>query len=165
MRLWVEIAIEFSLLLISSVSLFVRLWVEISTEQELKVHPCVSLFVRLWVEIPLKVSYPLWYLPSASSWGCELKYDPTCWTFNLFPRQPLREAVSWNTDCPIYPWVSVRQPLREAVSWNYLCFSTKQYFEIVSLFVRLWVEIRYFRYSSTVKSGQPLREAVSWNRL
>ena len=55
---------------------------------------------------------------SASSWGCELKYDAAAKANKLSPCQPLREAVSWNT-----------KP-RFMLIWSF-----------VSLFVRLWVEI------------------------
>ena len=97
-RLWVEISAGTSSTSAGSVSLFVRLWVEI----QIHVQGCritkVSLFVRLWVEMitgilqqkeiwgqPLReaVSWNscsagpgTWWKPSASSWGCELKYDP-----------------------------------------------------------------------------------------
>ena len=77
----------------------------------------VSLFVRLWVEIK-KQRYPVpVFHPSASSWGCELKYAIGIQS-EWINSQPLREAVSWNriikgqvSACPC-------QPLREAVSWN-----------------------------------------------
>ena len=98
---------------------------------------------------------------SASSWGCELKWF--CYTKCYFlQRQPLREAVSWNA---IYA-IILSAP-------------------IVSLFVRLWVEISYgksgteplwsasswgcelkylHRKALQVNHRQPLREAVSWNK-
>ena len=82
----------------------------------------VSLFVRLWVEI-LKAA--------------RLSHFRNC--------QPLREAVSWN--CPLlylYRLYSRCQPLREAVSWNPNLFII-QIRIVVSLFVRLWVEIRHLR--------------------
>ena len=76
----------------------------------------VSLFVRLWVEM-------LWYPAaaysesSASSWGCELKYINIVQSDHT-SGQPLREAVSWNNGTQI-----------------------NQSPTIVSLFVRLWVEM------------------------
>ena len=55
-----------------------------------------------------------------------------------------------------------RQPLREAVSWNTVL---TMHFDriVVSLFVRLWVEICRARSVQLVSIRQPLREAVSWN--
>ncbi len=144
--------------------------------------PIVSLFVRLWVEI-LKYHNQSHHGRSASSWGCELKYpDRTHWNRNgivsLFVRlwvemlarpkafstqfrQPLREAVSWNTKAWtlflkqrvslfVRLWVEMYQ---RAVGYEY---------EEVSLFVRLWVEIDDSS-SDLAKKSQPLREAVSWN--
>ena len=94
-----------------------RLWVEIIVLSFTVSPHFVSLFVRLWVEIQ---TMPLvWYTGT---------------------RQPLREAVSWNTPanctitricgsasswgCELKYMISLhlrnhgRQPLREAVSWN-----------------------------------------------
>ena len=143
----------------------------------------VSLFVRLWVEIRSRYSPHRWS-PSASSWGCELK----CFSFlccSSIIRQPLREAVSWNNAgfshfrpvrCqPLREAVSwngfkldwiysaTRQPLREAVSWNLILQVLYLLLYIVSLFVRLWVEILYSVTIRSYKNRQPLREAVSWN--
>ncbi len=81
-------------------------------------------------------------LPSASSWGCELKYTMN-WTLQRNTCQPLREAVSWNSASIRSTTLSNgRQPLREAVSWNMTG-----------------------DYMVAVQEGQPLREAVSWNSL
>ena len=100
----------------------------------------VSLFVRLWVEMTLLIAF--WEnAESASSWGCELKY--VCYSYSYSKRsQPLREAVSWNTGIPVMGVIA----------------------EIVSLFVRLWVEIVQ-KGTSMWLHRQPLREAVSWNRI
>ena len=122
-----------------AVSLFVRLWVEICPIQENIMSMIVSLFVRLWVEIILATSKK-YSSPSASSWGCELKYDisndtnlqalsASSWGCELKFRmeyilllaswgQPLREAVSWNMNADEFSDMHDRQPLREAVSWN-----------------------------------------------
>ena len=101
----------------------------------------VSLLVRLWVEI--NVIYGLaQFVPSASSWGCELKC-PTCGQNLPEDRQPPREAVSWNVN-------SITK---------FLTGST------VSLLVRLWVEIMIFPIIFTELPRQPPREAVSWNEL
>ena len=101
----------------------------------------VSLFVRLWVEIVLLKSTEILRGMSASSWGCELKYDCNIFTAWIHG-QPLREAVSWNILLVLLGYSCNRQPLREAVSWN-----------IQSISIRGWVY------------GQPLREAVSWNTI
>ena len=78
----------------------------------------VSLFVRLWVEIVITSSPPIYR---------------EC--------QPLREAVSWNIRPATKQKRLYRQPLREAVSWNVIrAFLRRD--QAVSLFVRLWVEMR-----------------------
>ena len=79
----------------------------------------VSLFVRLWVEMIRQNTILL-----------------------ILCRQPLREAVSWNTKIVLEVENTESQPLREAVSWN------------------TWN--RYDVYWSSC--SQPLREAVSWNK-
>ena len=122
---------------------------------------------------------------SASSWGCELKYhevrqkkrspgqplrEAVSWNvnhINCFIRkksQPLREAVSWNDICFMRRTVPSSQPLREAVSWNEPDTKVGP-LSLVSLFVRLWVEIARFIPVSGYTCSQPLREAVSWNTV
>ena len=101
-------------------------------------------------------------LPSASSWGCELKYVFTR-SINISKLSASSwgcELKYWHEPHVIHPhrvslfvrlWVEIpmcvddyiheeRQPLREAVSWNNI---VQHIFEslVVSLFVRLWVEI------------------------
>ena len=121
----------------------------------------VSLFVRLWVEM-LQYSLCKRHFWSASSWGCELKYWVWVWACRIWQSQPLREAVSWNVCLPGNMWIYLCQPLREAVSWNedllkaYTKVQSQPLREavswniknsivnsiiLVSLFVRLWVEI------------------------
>ena len=167
----------------------------------------VSLFVRLWVEIYICLksirivfSQPL---REAVSWN---GYAAMVESANA--RQPLREAVSWNSNrlhirevedesasswgCELKCYWQVChqrkscQPLREAVSWNMMRRRRQTSFHHVSLFVRLWVEIRsqdscLSEASSASSWGcelkyvhhppyawsfrQPLREAVSWNRF
>ncbi len=102
-------------------------------------------------------------VPSASSWGCELKYFHNH-NVLLLSGQPLREAVSWNKIClkkaepnqvslfvrlwvEIYPAAGIvratySQPLREAVSWNSFKVPVPLIPVTVSLFVRLWVEMK-----------------------
>ena len=103
-------------------------------------------------------------LQSASSWGCELKYR-----LRSKPRNVHRSASSWGCEL------------------KYLAAIMRWYFCVVSLFVRLWVEIlRHWpcdgitgsasswgcelKFYETLKENgilpcQPLREAVSWNNL
>ena len=79
------------------------------------------------------------------------------------PGQPLREAVSWNIKMGLYKLAAHRQPLREAVSWNEEYNKQRKEQSIVSLFVRLWVEMAWIMSIFLCVSCQPLREAVSWN--
>ena len=203
-RLWVEMIMQFR------EDLFGRsasLWgceLKLSTKQYKKiVHgqpPCeavswntfkqarallnnVSLLVRLWVEI-VSVGTMIPRAGSASLWGCELK---CCRDINCKQClcQPPCEAVSWNYG-QRFPSIGGynRQPPCEAVSWNnYPVFQLCG--PIVSLLVRLWVEITYlhlhyhlsapsaslwgcelkyvvFRNETRVEC-QPPCEAVSWN--
>ena len=119
-RLWVEMS---SICLFSSaisVSLLVRLWVEIPF---LRWHPwknLVSLLVRLWVEMHRSSDRYIYSLQSASLWGCELKCNNIINSQNLLGQPPC-EAVSWNTRTT----ASAAQRL-------------------VSLLVRLWVEISWW---------------------
>ena len=103
-----------------------------------RVVKVVSLFVRLWVEMQ-DVWRTVYRTRSASSWGCELKCNFLI-TSPWSPGQPLREAVSWNIISRHITEFGESQPLREAVSWNtWTC--CEQMGWLVSLFVRLWVEI------------------------
>ena len=144
------------------VSLFVRLWVEIihknnatARERSQPLREAVSWNVNSAIKILLSYRQPLreavswnslrqapWLCPevSASSWGCELKYDGIWRDRPDQASQPLREAVSWNIEKGNVGTVTASQPLREAVSWNNK--GTKEV---------------------TLPLGQPLREAVSWN--
>ena len=99
----------------------------------------VSLFVRLWVEI-LGRLYMSLELGSASSWGCELKYESQHWRRKSHCCQPLREAVSWNTlKSRTIEQIAVSLFVRLWVEMT-ITFSDGDS-ENVSLFVRLWVEI------------------------
>ena len=144
----------------------------------------VSLFVRLWVEMSgWCLSYMI-AMQSASSWGCELKYQLPAASFLPEYGQPLREAVSWNVledEYEINGSTSASswgcelklqncagatpekgQPLREAVSWN-LCSSVRGTAGILS--ASSWgCELKYLACDLCYfHSCQPLREAVSWN--
>ena len=88
-------------------------------------------------------------------WGIDMKTKRGC--------QPPREAVSWNTETG----KSVKSGSPSASSWgcelkytnNRKCRSEA----LVSLLVRLWVEIIPMQnYRHRIKR-QPPREAVSWN--
>ena len=76
---------------------------------------------------------------SSSSWGCELKYTLSGWLC-FIRSHPLREDVSWNKT-----HVSYRL-------WN-----------VVILFVRMWVEMWYINGVGVKWERHPLREDVSWN--
>ena len=123
-----------------SVSLFVRLWVEITAKISSYTNSIVSLFVRLWVEMLKAV-----------------------WTTCRPHGQPLREAVSWNTESA----ENIYTVDESASSWGcelkciICCDVVTPIF--VSLFVRLLVEITVEKFSMSDIRCQPLREAVSWN--
>ena len=141
--------------------------------------------MRLWVEISFSNSASV-HCTSASSWGCELKCNLNniqkmngrvslfvrLWVEicirdpdpKLYIRQPLREAVSWNTGV-FARWKYKRcQPLREAVSWNNKLssigsgLSCQPLREAVS-----WNVDMIFYIADHIR--QPLREAVSWNLI
>ena len=98
---------------------------------------------------------------SASSWGCELKFPDT-----IPADRPSLSASSWG--CELKYWLkgtsSVIAP--SASSWGcelkYLYQRKYWHVHAVSLFVRLWVEMKHLAQKMARKS-QPLREAVSWN--
>ena len=114
-RLWVEIVFSCVQAFQELVSLFVRLWVEMFHQKTSCSGFRVSLFVRLWVEILCESMYcriavcqPLreavsWNgsktigfhatFPSASSWGCELKFIP-----QLRNICPFLSASSWGCE-------------------------------------------------------------------
>ena len=101
----------------------------------------VSLLVRLWVEICFQVSNSVLTL-SASLWGCELKYLLWIRFQYLLHRQPPCEAVSWNNSSKLFPLI-----------W------------LVSLLVRLWVEMMLALLWTSFQYCQPPCEAVSWNEF
>ena len=93
----------------------------------------VSLFVRLWVEI--QISGRQWCrIRSASSWGCELKYD---------------DVSAYGE----FDWVSLFVRLWVEMSSVCVVFI----FAFVSLFVRLWVEIQI-----SGRQWCRIRSASSW---
>ena len=138
-RMWVEIIFGGITLAISIVILFVRMWVEISVTPTNGLNGLVILFVRMWVEMTMQQDQ-LHYLPSSSSWGCELKSEAEAQGYEPCSH-PLREDVSWNA-CTSFP---------------------QEGQNTVILFVRMWVEISSAEPSNNICLGHPLREDVSWN--
>ena len=140
--------------------------------------------MRLWVEI-YSHSHERPGTGSASSWGCELKWISGIYRMDWSERQPLREAVSWNT-IPFQafsqsPWsasswgceLKYPEPFnfawstRSASSWGCelkcnreICMRISRF---VSLFVRLWIEIKWQDETVETVLRQPLRETVRWN--
>ena len=137
-RMWVEISVLPATGGVYVVILFVRMWVEISYLKNIQMDLYVILFVRMWVEIFL-LHWMERKKQSSSSWGCELKYTLSGWLC-FIRSHPLREDVSWNKT-----HVSYRL-------WN-----------VVILFVRMWVEMWYINGVGVKWERHPLREDVSWN--
>ena len=169
-----------------AVSLLVRLWVEILSFRDLSDQARVSLLVRLWVEIPVRNAGRNTQCWSASLWGCELKWKNTkvltltytsasLWgcelksisrlPVNAYNRQPPCEAVSWNDKTNSAKGGALRQPPCEAVSWNVMESAFLYSSIIVSLLVRLWVEMRHGPMKWETDHRQPPCEAVSWNNV
>ena len=99
----------------------------------------VSLLVRLWVEITAPGSVGQTG-KSASLWGCELKFHEVILDEHV-ACQPPCEAVSWNMEARKERDMIYRQPPCEAVSWNMGRVRGYTADRIVSLLVRLWVEM------------------------
>ena len=103
--------------------------------------PFVSLLVRLWVEM-LSRRQMNGSRPSASLWGCELKFS--CWLLLL-----IRHTVS----LLVRLWVEISLcPLASRI-------------RSVSLLVRLWVEMQALLEGNYRAVCQPPCEAVSWNKV
>ena len=161
-RLWVEMKQSGSHVKGIVVSLLVRLWVEMLIISYIegtapRQPPCeavswnivvvnffrkniVSLLVRLWVEIPLFLLL-----------------------FFSFSGQPPCEAVSWNDSV----MRGFESHMRSASLWGcelkWLSIISTHPMNLVSLLVRLWVEISRGKSISQSVSSQPPCEAVSWN--
>ena len=99
------------------VILFVRMWVEIIHDELILLypfgHPLREDVSWNYQQYPFQPSY----LPSSSSWGCELKYHICCQS-GSGSGHPLREDVSWNMLLEQQLHILYRHPLREDVSWN-----------------------------------------------
>ena len=169
---------------LSVVSLFVRLWVEISVHCHPLQENCrqplreaVSWNNFFWCRNTVRRK-------SASSWGCELKYQ-------VF--RPLLfltgSASSWGCELKSFRANSFPSVGQSASSWGCELKWHGCYFGflvvVVSLFVRLWVEmcsscnnsglsksasswgcelkLSNRKYWHKMGNCQPLREAVSWN--
>ena len=184
-RLWVEICNAFLARRKKGVSLLVRLWVEMVPLKNSRSRiycqpPCeavswnmteywkaikefyVSLLVRLWVEINVADIMQSTDIPSASLWGCELKFNTRPYSAKFKGRQPPCEAVSWNMGTT-EPWhIPIRQPPCEAVSWNR---HTGEHCITDWLSASLWgCELKSGRASKLrLAWSQPPCEAVSWN--
>ena len=78
---------------------------------------------------------------SASLWGCELKFLCGCIVLFQFCQPPC-EAVNWN------------KSIHLRMSKN-----------IVSLLVRLWIEMKWLMISAGSGNSQPPCEAVNWNAI
>ena len=110
----------------------------------------------------INVSTQLKKESSASSWGCELKCNITAERMTEHS-----SASSWGCELKCYG-VFVNQDLRKSASlWGcelkYERIGELERKTAVSLFVRLWVEMRKGTKVIIHGSCQPLREAVSWN--
>ena len=182
-RLWVEILVKIAISRMVLVSLLVRLWVEMLSISSSALLYFVSLLVRLWVEICIP-SLVVSLSGSASLWGCELKCSIFLHPLQPDLGQPPCEAVSWNVATRILKTDDMSQPPCEAVSWN-IFNNMFLLLIVVSLLVRLWVEILWKRtrrrktWSASLwgcelkslsplfnasNSRQPPCEAVSWNK-
>ena len=99
----------------------------------------VSLLVRLWVEIWTWSKKPN-STASASLWGCELKFFHK--TINLLNySQPPCEAVSWNDNRSIVNLLLIVSLLVRLWVEIYT-YTIDTYRTLVSLLVRLWVEMQ-----------------------
>ena len=145
------------------VILFVRMWVEMFNGVLFNSSAKVILFVRMWVEIISSPRKDRDWLPSSSSWGCELKY--VCgWHSSIFKGHPLREDVSWNRKEGLKWWIR----LSSSSSWG--C-ELKCYYptfcNLPTLSSSSWgCELKYSDKVEILKRERhPLREDVSWNFL
>ena len=100
-------------------------------------------------------------LPSASSWGCELKNSELWRKLRRCP-----SASSWGCELKMLMKRNACAAGRSASSWGCELKNVPQAIltkvDIVSLFVRLWVEKWKPERICSRKNRQPLREAVSW---
>ena len=121
-----------------TVSLLVRLWVEISRVLKINRKQKVSLLVRLWVEIS-SIHRRNSFLPSASLWGCELKYFKVG-TSN--PTTPVSLLVRLWVEIPRGKEAHLRHYRQPP--WVLRCLFGYAIIDtiLVSLFERLWIEKR-----------------------
>ena len=124
----------------SDVSLLVRLWVEISKTVDVFGCCLVSLLVRLWVEIVFAFMCSITLFQSASLWGCELK----CACTHVY-RGTLPSASLWGCELKYQDRSGINIVSVSASLWGCelkcsLCDHRYMSY-LVSLLVRLWVEI------------------------
>ena len=101
----------------------------------------VSLLVRLWVEMLSGIArYRLGL--SASLWGCELKFDCLFAELPLISQPPC-EAVSWNMANVTTYTTRAKSASLWGCELKYKDWGGKMMSHIVSLLVRLWVEMPY----------------------
>ena len=126
-----------------------------------RLHGKVSLFVRLWVEMK-GIGGEISPEESASSWGCELKCVILPSRINV-----TWSASSWGCELKYAFRSSVFIRNKSASSWGCelkcnreICMRISRF---VSLFVRLWIEIKWQDETVETVLRQPLRETVRWN--
>ena len=182
-RLWVEIHSRYRQPKPEAVSLLVRLWVEMFCVVLSNGMSWVSLLVRLWVEIVFAFMCSITLFQSASLWGCELK----CACTHVY-RGTLPSASLWGCELKYQDRSGINIVSVSASLWGCelkcsLCDHRYMSY-LVSLLVRLWVEIIVSFIPSKTDTvsllvrlwveitgnnrndgmfGQPPCEAVSWN--
>ena len=134
---WNAMSVESGHLIL--VILFVRMWVEIIFGGITLAISIVILFVRMWVEMTMQQDQ-LHYLPSSSSWGCELKSEAEAQGYEPCSH-PLREDVSWNA-CTSFPQEGQNTVILFVRMWVEISIVSSDVPSLsVILFVRMWVEI------------------------
>ena len=139
-RLWVEISKTVDVFGCCLVSLLVRLWVEMFCVVLSNGMSWVSLLVRLWVEIVFAFMCSITLFQSASLWGCELK----CACTHVY-RGTLPSASLWGCELKYQDRSGINIVSVSASLWGCelkcsLCDHRYMSY-LVSLLVRLWVEI------------------------
>ena len=145
-----------------TVSLFVRLWVEMwMWKEEIHHQCCQPLREAVSWNTENRITQPLPKL-SASSWGCELKCVILPSRINV-----TWSASSWGCELKYAFRSSVFIRNKSASSWGCelkcnreICMRISRF---VSLFVRLWIEIKWQDETVETVLRQPLRETVRWN--
>ena len=146
------------------VSLLVRLWIEIFGLSSDCPQSMVSLLVRLWIEMPARTGRVPTGPLSASLWGCELKYGT-----KKKNGSGTQSASLWGCELKYIVCINSGgiqcQPPCEAVNWNFFTPSSLALSRMVSLLVRLWIEMYRYFFQSVEGCRQPPCEAVNWNNI